>query len=615
MHPRHLLLMLPFTLTTCRPPEPTKITTPTPGDGSGTVAKPPAAGELGALSEGSKLHGFTATTLYLDDADQPLGGRFVHDATKFTLDYLRVETAPQGFIWVTSFPTSDKGEPHTQEHLLLGKGDRGRKLGSSEAMALAESSAFTAQWRTAYHFHTVAGHDVFWPVFENHLDAMVNPDYTDEEIRREVRNFGVDKDDAGKLRLEEKGTVYNEMVRTYENPDVGMWRAIGQLVFGATHPLALDSGGHPDAIRTMTPADIRAFHKDAYHLANMGMIAAYPSSMSLASVLEHADKILDDAKAKNGHVGKLSAEADLPKPTGASSGTTKIIEYPYADATNPGPMMFAWPATRKLDDAERVLLGLFLDAFAGDESTVLYKKLIDSKTRVLDLGANSVWAYNTDDQGHPVFIGVTGAKPDKLDDKTLGEVRALMLAELSRIAQLPDGAADLTAFNAKVSSRVVDLQRRLNKFLDSPPGFGSRGTSSGWMDHLQSLSKTGGFKKSLTLRPALVKVRETLVGKTNPWRDRLRTWGLLDTPYAVAAKPSPEYRKKLDAERKTRIDAELARLQTQFGTKDAAATLARYQQDYDAETKRLEAAAAATELPALVSSLPMTLDDGLQYTT
>ena len=605
--------MIPFTLTTCCPPEATKTTTPTAGgggSGSASVTPPITGPSLETLTEGAQVNGFTAAAVYLDDADKPIGGRFVHAKTKFTLDYLRVETAPQGFIWVNSFPTSDKGEPHTQEHLLLGKGDRGRKLGSSEAMALAESSAFTAQWRTAYHFHTVAGQDVFWPVFENHLDAMVNPDYTDEEIRREVRNFGVDKGDDGKLRLEEKGTVYNEMVRTYENPEVGLWRSAGQLVYGATHPLALDSGGHPDAIRTMTTEDIRTFHRDAYHLANMGMIAAFPSSMTLASVLDHTSAILEKQGTRT---GKISSEADLPRPSGAASGTIKVVDYPYSDATNPGPMMLAWPVTRSLDDTERTLLGLFLDAFAGDESTTLYKQLIDSKSRVMDLGANGVWSYTTNDQGQPIYLGVSGVKPDKLDDKTIAEVRTLVLGELERIAKLPDGDPQLVAFDQRVQSRVIDLQRRFNKFLDSPPGFGFRGTGAGWMDHLHSLSRSGGFKKSLTMRPALTDVQKILAGKGNPWRDRLRAWGLLDTPYGIAAKPSPARRKQLDAERKQRIDDELARLQKTYATKDAAATLARYEQDYDAETKKLEDSAKAAELPSLVDSLPMTLDDGLQY--
>src|ERR1043166_7038056 len=187
---------------------------------------------LDALNPGTSVHGFTPVAVYLDDNDKPLGARFTHDKSGFVFDYLRIESAPQGFMWVTTFPTSDKGEPHTQEHLLLGKGDRGRRLGSFEAMELAESSAFTDQWRTCYHFPSHAGHDAFWPTFNNQLDAILNPDYTDEEIRREVRNFGVDKSDDGTLRLEEKGTVYNEMVRAYESPEAVLWRAHVRLVYG-----------------------------------------------------------------------------------------------------------------------------------------------------------------------------------------------------------------------------------------------------------------------------------------------------------------------------------------------------------------------------------------------
>ncbi|MEO8549854.1 MAG: hypothetical protein ABI678_07765, partial [Kofleriaceae bacterium] len=209
------------------------------------------APDLGALREGAHVRGFTVVATYLDAANQPIGARLVHDKTRFTLDYVRIESAPQGYIWVNSYPTSDQGEPHTQEHLLLGKGNRGRRLGSSEAMALATSSAFTEQWHTAYHFHTVAGPDVYWSVFENQLDALLNPDYTDEEIRREVRNFGVDKGDDGTLHLDEKGTVYNEMVGYYEDPEAILARATRQLIYGAKHPLALESGGYPDAIRSM----------------------------------------------------------------------------------------------------------------------------------------------------------------------------------------------------------------------------------------------------------------------------------------------------------------------------------------------------------------------------
>jgi Zn-dependent M16 (insulinase) family peptidase len=567
---------------------------------------------LDKLTDGAHVRGFTATAIYLDDADHPIGARFVHDATRFTFDYLRIESAPQGFIWVNSFPTGDQGEPHTQEHLLLGKGNRGRRLGSFSAMALAQSSAFTAQWRTAYHFHTVAGSEEIWPVFENQLDALLHPDYTDEEIRREVRNFGVDKGDDGKLHLEEKGTVYNEMVRSYESPENGLWRQAGQLVYGPTHPLALDSGGYPPAIRTMTPVDIRKFHDSAYHLANMGMIGAFPSAMPLESVLDHTSAILTQ---QAGRTGKVMTEAELPKPAPAAGGTVRVVEYPYGDTTNPGPMLFAWPASHSLDATERMLAALFLDALAGDESTPLYKKLVDSKTRVMDLGANAVFSMVSSDQGQPIYIGLSGVKSDKLDDKTVDAVRALVLAELDRVAKLPDGDPELVAFDARVQSRVTDLRRRLAKFLDTPPGFGFRGTSSGWMDHLHDLSRTPGFSKSVTMRPVLAKIEQIVAARGNPWRDRVKAWGLHDKPFGIAARPSPELRAKLDAERKQRIDSELERLAKQYGTKDPQETLAAYQKDYDVQTAQLEESAKATPLPPLVGSPPMTLDDGLKYET
>jgi hypothetical protein len=50
----------------------------------------------------------------------------------------------------------------------------------------------------------------------------------------------------------------------------------------------------------MTPADIRTFHDATYHLANMGMIGAFPSKISLASVLDHTAAILDKEAGRKG---------------------------------------------------------------------------------------------------------------------------------------------------------------------------------------------------------------------------------------------------------------------------------------------------------------------------
>ena len=571
-----------------------------------------AAVPLAELKEHDSTHGFTSVAVYLDDAGQRMGARFVHDKTGFTFDYLRIESAPQGYIWANSFPTSDKGEPHTQEHLLLGKGNKGRALGSSETMLLAESSAFTNQWRTAYHFHTVAAHDVFWPVFRGQLDALLNPDYSDEEIRREVRNFGIEAAADGKRHLEEKGTVYQEMVRTYEQAAVIAYDELGRLIWGAGHPLALSSGGTPAALRTLTAVDIRSFHDANYHLANMGMVGAFPSGMALGDVLDHTGRILDELA---GRKGKVTTEADLPAPSGAARGTIEILDYPFASTANPGPMLLAWPATRNLGDADRLLLSLFLSSFAGDESTTLYKEFIDSKTRTIETGADAVYAFLSTEEGMPVFLGLQNVKPEHLTRADVEAVRAKVLAKLKRIAELPGDDPELVALDARVSSRIVETRRDLAKRLNSPPRFGYRGTGSEWSDFLHLLSKSPGFEKSLTQKPALAEVEKILAGGGNPWHDRLATWGLLDTPYGVAARPSPDRLASDAKERKVRMDAELKRLQAHYRTAAQATTLAKYQADYDAESKTIDEAGKSVHMPPFVDSPPETLDDDLQYAT
>src|SRR5215212_9540466 len=59
------------------------------------------------LTPGRVVHGFRAAAVYLNDADRPMGARFVHVRTGFVFDALRLESVPQGYIWVNSFPTSD----------------------------------------------------------------------------------------------------------------------------------------------------------------------------------------------------------------------------------------------------------------------------------------------------------------------------------------------------------------------------------------------------------------------------------------------------------------------------------------------------------------------------
>lgn len=573
---------------------------------------------LDALTAGKLVNGFRTEAVYLNDADKPFGARFRHARTGFELDFLQIQSVPQVFAWVNSFPTSDRGEPHTQEHLLLGKGNVGRAHSGLEGMSLAGSSAFTQQWRTCYHFHTAAGAEVFYKLFENQMDALLHPDYTDEEIRREVSHWGLNENPADKsLRLEEKGTVYQEMVTTYDRPISLLFRAENQLLYGADHPLALSSGGWPSAIREMKAEDIRKFHGDNYHLGNMGMVASFPKEMPLGDVLRRLDQVFNRLEPKQ-ESRKYPSESDLPAPKPAAAGTIRLVEYPHKNEQQPGWVMFAYPAQLKLDTQEKTLLTLFLSNVAGDATTNLYKMFVDSKTRVMDTGAKAVFAFLDDEMvaGNPIYVGLTDVAPANMTNEKITDIRQKIMDEMKRIASLPDGSPELKEFNERLKSRVIQTRRTLSKFVNSPPGFGFRSADSGWMTHLLDLNRTPGFRKSVTLKPELNAIDQILSSDKNAWRDLIAKWHMADSaPYAVAAKPAPQLIPQGEQERAARAKAEAERLERKYGVTDAAEALRRYKAEYDATTAELERLAKQTANMKFLENPPLTLDDQLDYKT
>ncbi|HJQ32363.1 MAG TPA: hypothetical protein VJ866_09295 [Pyrinomonadaceae bacterium] len=579
-------------------------------------AQTPNAVSLDSLAEGKVVNGFRAEAVYLNDSDKPFGARLRHARTGFTLDYLEIQSVPQVFVWVNSFPTSEHGEPHTQEHLLLGKGNMGRAHGGLESMSLASSSAFTQQWRTCYHFHTAAGPEVFYKLFESQMDALLHPDYTDEEIRREVSHWGVGENPADKkLSLEEKGTVYQEMRTTYDRPVSLLFRAENQMVYGADHPLAMSSGGWPASIREMKAEDIRKFHGDNYHLANMGMVASFPKEMPLGSVLTRLDAILGGLEPKQ-EQRHFTTESDLPAPKPAPAGTIKLVEYPHKNEQQPGWVMFAYPAQLKLDTKEKTLLNLFLSNVAGDATTNLYKMFVDSKTRVMETGAKSVFAFLDDEmvEGNPVYVGLTDVAPANMTNEKIADIRQKIMDEMKRVASFPDGSPELKEFNERLKSRVIQTRRTLSKFVNSPPGFGFRQADSAWMTHLIDLNRTPGFRKSVTLKPELAAVEQLISSDKNAWRDLVARWKLAESvPYAVAAKPSPQLLAQGEQELAAREKAEAERLMKKYGVADEQEALKRFKVEYDATTAELEGLAKQSASLKFLEKPPLTLDDQLDY--
>jgi Zn-dependent M16 (insulinase) family peptidase len=566
-----------------------------------------------------RIHGFRAVNLYSNAEGVAMGARFVSEPYGFIVDLFRIQSVPQALFWVKTLPLSDKGEPHTCEHLLLGKGNRGRAVAALETMSLTSSSAGTGQVRTFYHFHTVAGTKTFYQVLEAKLMAFLHPDFTDEEIKREVCHVAASVDpQSGNLFLEEKGSVYTEMVSTFEKPGYYPYNAMRELVYGTDHPLANVAGGEPSAIRTMTPDDLRVFHKDTHHLANMGMITAIPDEIALHDFLAELSAILgrcQDQPTSSSYFGL--SDYPLPEPESAQIGTRKIVPYPSDTEQDPGIINICWPAQLSLDTRDRFLLDLFVETFASGSTSTLYDLFVNSSTRMIEPGAKEVWGWAPLYQGNPIWFGLEGLTPFQISGKVLEDVSRAICAELALIRNWEDHGNDLRAFNRIAASHLLQKRKNLEKLLNTPPLFGFRGgPASRWANHMELLEQETDFRKSFTRDAHFAAVERLLATGENLWAPLIDRCKLLAVePYAVGAYAEPKLLEDMRRAKVKRLQTYEEELRRRFGVETDQEALAMFSEEFDLNSASLESTASATKLPGFVEDPPLTLDDHLVYQT
>src|SRR5262249_19571960 len=139
------------------------------------------------------------------------------------------------------------------------------------------------------------------------------------------------------------------------------------------------------------------------------------------------------------------------------------------------------------------------------------------KTRTMDIGAKRIGNFVSDDPGHQVVVYFTDVTTANMTEARLKEARKAVLDELARVAAFPDGSPELAEFNKRLQGRVTDLHRQLSKFVNSPPGFGARGTGADWMNQLLNLERTTAFRKSVTFKPQLAALQSALDPRHNYW--------------------------------------------------------------------------------------------------
>ena len=210
--------------------------------------------------------------------------------------------------------------------------------------------------------------------------------------------------------------------------------------------------------------------------------------------------------------------------------------------------------------------------------------------------------------------GQTDVPVAHMTDKDLGAMRTTVVDEFARIAAYPDGSPELADFNQRLQGRIRQQHRDLSKFVNSPPGFGLRGTGDDWIEHLTELNKRPGFRKSVTEKEELASIEKLIASPRNIWREYLTQWKITGvTPYIEASKPNPALITSATREREERAAAEVARLKEKYGVATDQEAIQRYRQEYDATGAALEKTRSGVASPGFVDTPPLTLDDQLDF--
>ena len=593
------------------------------GPSTATLGEP-GSGHLFRVSQtspalfdsGQVMGGFRVVAHYTNHAGRVVGLRLTHLATALPVHLLWMDTAPQAAIMIRTYPDTDQGAAHALEHLLLGKGTTGRALQTLADMRLGSITAGTSERYTWYHFYAGSGSTSFYEVLRQLLEALFHPDFSDAEAQHEVYQIGLATEpQTGQHWLTEQGTVYTEMYSQQGMHD--FWYALLKLVLGPDYPLTFQAGGTPDAIRHLTPQEIRRFHRQHYVLGpRTPVMIVMDRQQPPMQVLTTLERLLSTFHPSESEAARETAIAPNPHMLPAERRELRLVPWPSKDTTDPAPILFGWPPVHLPSFDDRLRLDALLAAFGQGPQSILYRRLVDRQTRAIDLGATGVDStlLPTYDPTRPVsLVWIEGIPGDRVTTERLEDLRSHVQAGLRDIASYPDGSSELLAFNRQITAYLIARRRALSVWHASPPGFGQRRLEARWIEHLELLDQEPPGRRLLDWQPYWPRLGAEIESGTNIWRGVIERAGLLEYPYGTAGIPSPILLHQLDQERQTRLTAALAAIQQRYDSADDQEALRRFERDLADQQGQTSGTPQLMTLPSFTMHPPRTFDDTLAY--
>jgi presequence protease len=203
-------------------------------------------------------------------------------------------------------PEDSTGLPHILEHSVLAGSEKyPLKDAFKELMRSTMQTfinAFTYPDKTVYPVASQIKAD-FFNLARVYTDLVLHPRMLKETFLQEGHHleFSTPGDPGSDLII--SGIVYNEMKGAYSSPDSLMYKAIQENLYPDT-VYALDSGGDPEVIPSLTYEQFRDFHRKYYSPTNArfflyGDIPTADHLEFLAGILEGFDRVDVDSTIKS----------------------------------------------------------------------------------------------------------------------------------------------------------------------------------------------------------------------------------------------------------------------------------------------------------------------------
>jgi Zn-dependent M16 (insulinase) family peptidase len=571
--------------------------------------------KLSDLKRGQRIADFEVTNLYTDSGNAVVGVKFLQSGTGAPIYILQMDTVPQAFMWIDTPVDSNKGLPHALEHLLAGKGTTGRYCTLLTGMQLSNSKAATFLDFNFYSFASGSGMKGFMDQFHAWLRALYFPDFSDIEAQNEFYHFGVSLDPSTRQRsLTEQGTVYTE-----ERAREDIWDYYydsNKLVFGSTNPFTFDSSGAPEAMREVTPAEIRHFHQQHYKIGpGTGFIFALDPREDVAAFLQNVSHELASLPRVSSVDAKVVYKAKYPI-SDFEGPSLEIFYFPSEEETSPGQIEFAWKPVQTDSLQQLKLLQLLLRGLAQGPQSILYGSLVDSKKREFASQANDV-SSSTFLHNSPSFpvsrIFIGGVPGTHISPAFVEQLRTHIVAKLQELSQFPDHSEKLKSFNALIQQQAASLRRDEIVWAKNPPQFGLT-LETAWKDYLEYLEMNPEFRRQIGEDAVWDSVQDDLKSGRNLWRDVIEHFHLLQTPYATASVPSKNKLKEIAEQKVVRANNELKGLMKRYHTDGEQEALQKFDQTEREKAESIEQLQASVHRPPFTSHPPLTPDDDIRYT-